>query len=369
MNLSIQAPGPVFLTGGSGRIGSYIVRGLSQAGYIVTSMDRVEPQFPVEGVKYIIGDITDFNFILEHINGAEALIHLAALPSPGMGSTREIMRINVLGTFNVFQAAVKRGLKKVIQASSINYLGIAYGVKMFRPKYFPVDEEHPSLISDAYSLSKKMDEEIADYFWLRDNMSSFSLRFPGVFSRSWLENWSTGRRKSYFEIVIQELEKKSPDERMKLIENVFEKSKDKEYRKAAKSWEDASEEEKIQWVTASCIIRAIRELYAYLELSDCLQGIIKCLQADIAGTYPLFLNGPDTGRKIETMRLARIFFPWVKEFRKELKGNEPLVSYQRAKSLIGFDPKFSLIEHWQLQESKEEKKNCPEKQAAFCSSP
>lgn len=343
MNISIKPGMPIMVTGGNGRIGSYVVKGLHEAGYIVKSLDRMKPKNPVPGVKYAIGDITDFNFLLDQMEEMVAVVHLAALPSPGLGSTREIMRINVLGAFHVFQAAVKKGLLKVVQASSINYLGIAYGKKMFRPEYFPVDEEHPGMISDAYSLSKKTDEDIAMYFWNRDDFSSISLRFPGVFDRSWLDENKFKPKKNYLEIILAELEKISEIQRTQLIEEVFAKCLNDEYRKKAKKWDEASDDEKLELARSGYIMKAVRELFAYLENSDCLQSIIKSLQSDLKGSYPLFVNAADTGKNIETIRLIKAFFPWVNNIKREFQGNEPLLSYEKAKKLIGFEPQFSLL--------------------------
>jgi nucleoside-diphosphate-sugar epimerase len=340
MNLSVGKGASVFLTGGSGVIGGYALKGLSDAGYRVTSFDRVEPKERKDGVEYVVGDINDFNFLMDHMNGMDAVVHLAALPSPDRGSTREIMRINVLGTFHVFQAAVKTGIKKIVQASSINYLGIAFGVKMFRPQYFPIDEEHPPCISDAYSLSKKMDEEIAEYFWSRDSFPSFSLRFPGMFDRYWLQNHGKG---DYFEKVIEEIEKMSEKDRISFVENIFDSSKELEFRRNAKKWSEANEDERMEWAKAGYTLKAVRDLFAYLEFSDCVQSLRKCLEADLDGTHPLFINGPDTGRKCETARIIRTFFPWVGEFKKPISGNEPLVSSDKARKLVGFSPEFSAI--------------------------
>ncbi|MBN1864941.1 MAG: NAD(P)-dependent oxidoreductase [Victivallales bacterium] len=333
----------IFVTGGTGRIGRHVVKGLADHGFKLTSLDRSIPKEHVEGVNYVFGDINDFNLVMDHIKGADAVVHLAALPSPGLGSTREIMNINVLGAFKVFQAAVKNGVGKVVQASSINYLGTAFGVRRFRPQYFPIDEMHASNVSDAYSLSKKMDEDIADYFWHRDSLPSFSLRFPAVISREWVKD--PRQCVGAFDKILSDLESLPNDRRMKYFEEVFEQSNSPEFSNRYNSAEkEGSEEQKYEWRKMGLAIKAMRGLFAYIEISDCVQSVLKALESDFKGSCPLYVNGPDTGRSCDTMRLIRIFFPEVKDIRGEIEGNSPLIDCSRARELIGFKPEFSLAE-------------------------
>lgn len=328
----------IFLTGGSGLIGRHVVKGLHNHGFRVISFDRAEPHERIEGVKYVIGDINDFNFLMDHMEGADYVVHLAALPNPSRGSSREIMRINVQGTFNTLQAAVKKGAKKIVQASSINYLGVSFGVKRFVPLYFPVDEEHPSCISDSYSLSKKICEEIAEYFWNRDGMTVFSLRFPNVFNEEAMLQRTTHRERA--EPVITYLEGLSREERCKYISDIFEADKTEHFQyKSPEEIANASEEVKTEWSRAQTIMRTRRGLNVYINVSDCAYCIIKCIESNAKGAFPLFVHAPDNDLGIETARLANAFFPEVSLFKRNLTGTEPLISTARAKEIINFDLK------------------------------
>ncbi len=104
--MKIAEDSKIFLTGSSGVIGSRIARHLHEWGRLIC-FDSNEPRDAVEGAEYHIGDVNDCNHLAELMAGADAVVHMAAIPTPSRGSSREIMRINVLGSFNVFSAAVQ----------------------------------------------------------------------------------------------------------------------------------------------------------------------------------------------------------------------------------------------------------------------
>ncbi|OGV36443.1 MAG: hypothetical protein A2X48_03560 [Lentisphaerae bacterium GWF2_49_21] len=331
----------VFVTGASGRIGKHVVRKLASSGYRVKSFDRAEPEQTLPDVEYAHGDINDFNFVLSHMKGADAVVHLAALPAPDRGTSQEVIRINVLGTFNVFRTAIENGVKKIVQASSINALGSAYGIKKFNVQYFPIDEEHHSSITDPYSLSKKMDEDIADYFWRREALSSFSLRFPGVMDTATFQFGHMDR-----ELILRaitELEEMPVDERMKLIEDVF-----KDMESVIQGWKKGKISEmedpvlQMKMIKARIILWARKNFWTYLDYNDCAQSVLKSLQADVKGSHALFLSAKSNGTAFDTMRLIKVFFPEVKEFKKEIKGFEPAVSIDKAVKMIGFAPEYVI---------------------------
>jgi len=331
----------VFVTGASGRIGKVVVKKLASSGYRVKSFDRAEPEQTLPDVEYANGDINDFNFLLGHMKGADAVVHLAALPSPDRGTSQEIFRINVLGTFNVFRTAVENGVKKIVQASSINALGSAYGIKKFNVSYFPIDEEHPSSITDPYSLSKKMDEDIADYFWRRESLSSFSLRFPGVMDTATFQ--FRHMDKDLIMRAIAELEETGVEERMKQIDEVF-----NDMDSVIQGWKQGKISEmkdpvlQMKMIKARIILWARKNFWTYLDYNDSALSVLKSLQADVKGSHPLFVNSDNYGTDIDTMRLVKVFFPEVKEFKREIKGTEPAVSIDKAVKMIGFKPEFNI---------------------------
>ena len=169
----------VLVTGGLGLVGRSVVRRLAERDYTVRVIDRHGGEC-VEGVECITCDINDYAAVREQVRGQDAIIHLAAIPNPAGASGTEIFRINCAGTFNVYEAAAVEGIRRIATASSINWLGYYYGVKDFPIQYFPIDEEHPGITTDAYSFSKQVTEEIAAYYWRREGISSTCLRMPAV---------------------------------------------------------------------------------------------------------------------------------------------------------------------------------------------
>ena len=105
----------------------------------------------------------DFGALKAQMQGCEAVVHLAAFRGPGMAPGQAVFHVNVAGTFNVYEAAAQAGIKRVVQASSINAIGCGWSIDEIHPQYFPIDEDHPRITNDPYSFSKQMVEDIADY--------------------------------------------------------------------------------------------------------------------------------------------------------------------------------------------------------------
>ena len=115
----------VVVTGGSGRIGSYVVAELAQAGHQLTVLDQVAPSQPITDVQYRRGDHEDLGQVMEVCAGADAIIHLSAIPGPRTFPNVTVFRANVMGTFNVHEAAVLLNVPFVISTSSQSAYGFA----------------------------------------------------------------------------------------------------------------------------------------------------------------------------------------------------------------------------------------------------
>ncbi|MGH2351482.1 MAG: NAD-dependent epimerase/dehydratase family protein [Chloroflexota bacterium] len=173
----------ILVTGGAGRIGSYVVAELVRAGHEVVAFDQVRPGRPgqrLEGVRYRVGDHEDVGQVLEVAAGMDAIAHLSAIPGPRTYPNATVFRTNVMGTFNVHEAAVLAGVPLVVSASSQSTYGFAWQHRPFLPKYLPLDESHPDLSQDAYGLSKMVGEEIAHGFHRRCDLRVCSIRPPWV---------------------------------------------------------------------------------------------------------------------------------------------------------------------------------------------
>jgi nucleoside-diphosphate-sugar epimerase len=168
----------VVVTGASGGIGRALVRDLKAHGYGVRGVDRVPS--PDSGVPMVLADLTDLGEVYGVLRGADAVIHMGAIPDAGGHPDEVVFRNNVLGTFNIVLAAEALGLDRVVWASSVCAMGALYDPPHTAPLYLPLDEEHPLLPPDCYGLSKLVGEEICRLTSRRSKTVTVSLRFSWV---------------------------------------------------------------------------------------------------------------------------------------------------------------------------------------------
>lgn len=167
----------VLVTGSDGRIGRVTVNELLEHGYEVTAADK----FPTQKWRTKQVDFEDLGQVIGVMHGHDAVIHLAAIPTPTVHTAEVVFRNNVMSTFNVLEAATILGIKNVVLASSVSALGYAYRHREFSPLEIPIDESHPLLSQDTYGLSKMVGEELAEGFLRRTpDMSLSSMRFTLV---------------------------------------------------------------------------------------------------------------------------------------------------------------------------------------------
>lgn len=183
----------VFFTGGSGKAGRHVVAYLAERGHRVMTVDRVALGHP--GVHDLIADITDagqmYSAMQAHAGfdefetgrGAQtfdAVVHFAAVPRMLLAPDTETWRVNVVGTYNVIEAAVKMGVRKIIVASSETTYGICFADGTVLPKVLPLDEDYPIDPMDSYGLSKKVNEVTAQGFQRRSGADIYALRIGNV---------------------------------------------------------------------------------------------------------------------------------------------------------------------------------------------
>ncbi|MHC1551581.1 NAD-dependent epimerase/dehydratase family protein [Phyllobacterium sp. K27] len=183
----------IVFTGGTGKAGKHVIKYLTDNGYDVLNIDLTPLDQP--GVNTLIADITDsgqmFNALSSHFgfNGYEtgsgpapidAVVHFAAVPRVLIKPDNETFQINTIGTYNVIEAAVKLGIKKVIIASSETTYGVCFaeGDKDFH--YFPLDEDYDVDPMDSYGLSKLVNEKTARAFAMRYAADIYALRIGNV---------------------------------------------------------------------------------------------------------------------------------------------------------------------------------------------
>lgn len=187
----------ILFTGGSGKAGRHVVAYLAAAGHRVLNLDRVPLRHP--GVADLIADITDsgqmFNAMSAYAHGDEledgrghrpfdAVVHFAAIPALMIAPDNETYRVNVMGTYNVLEAAVKSGIRKVIIASSETTYGVCFSDGQTDPAYLPLDEAYPIDPMDSYGMSKKVNEVTAAAFQRRSGADIYALRIGNVMEPS-----------------------------------------------------------------------------------------------------------------------------------------------------------------------------------------
>ena len=171
----------IAVTGGSGKLGRHVVRRLTADGHQVLNLDRAGDRSP--GLAIV--DLRDYGQVLDVLlglddrhTGFDAVVHLGAIPAPGILPDAATFENNMLSTYNVFQAARRAGIKKVVYASSETVLGLPFDVD---PPYIPVDEEYPARPESTYSLVKHLEEQMAIELTRWDpELSIVALRFSNV---------------------------------------------------------------------------------------------------------------------------------------------------------------------------------------------
>lgn len=183
----------IMFTGGSGKAGRHVVDYLVRQGHQVLNIDAKPLDNP--NVRTLITDITDsgqvFNAFSSYMGlhefdpslraqPVDAIVHFAAIPRIMITPDNELFRINTMGTYNVIEAAVKLGIKKIVIASSETTYGLVFANEPRNPAYFPLDEDYDVDPMDSYALSKVINEKTARAFALRSGIDIYALRIGNV---------------------------------------------------------------------------------------------------------------------------------------------------------------------------------------------
>ncbi len=281
----------VIFTGGSGKAGRHVVQYLVDAGYRVLNLDTKPLDNPA--VRTLITDITDsgqvFNALTSYTGLHEfdhdlrpekidAVVHFAAIPRIMITPDNEVYRVNVMGTYNIIEAAAKLGIPKVIIASSETTYGIVFANGHRDPEYFPLDEEYPVDPMDSYALSKIINEKTAQAFARRTGTDIYAIR----------------------------------------IGNVIEPH---EYAKFPGFFADPGFRKRITW--------------SYIDARDLGQIIRLGIEKDGLGFQVFNAAQDDCSSDLPTAELLKRFYPDV-PVRRELGTYESLLSNRKARELLGF---------------------------------
>jgi nucleoside-diphosphate-sugar epimerase len=279
----------IAVTGGSGKIGRAVVDLAVAQGHFVVSIDRVAPpaeQAARDAVEFVEAELIDYASFEKAIEGCDALIHMAAIPSPRGFPDHVVHNNNVVSSYNALSAAARLGIMRVCQASSINATGASYS-RWPRYDYFPLDEQHPTYNEDAYSLSKWVCEQQADSFVrLYETMTIASLRFHGVV----------------------------PD------------------RTAATSRPS----------TPDSLHARARGLWGYTLLEAAARACLASVTASFTGHEALYIVAEETSMDEASATLKERYFPGV-PVRGELRGRESFYSSAKAEKLLGWKHDLAAV--------------------------
>jgi nucleoside-diphosphate-sugar epimerase len=274
----------IVVTGGYGKLGAEVVRGLGAAGHDVFVLDAVGAR--AENFTRI--DLTNYGSVVDALSsvdgrydGLDAVVHLAAIPAGGLETDSATFHNNMNATFNVFQAARRAGIKSIVYASSETLLGIPFEID---PPYLPVDEDYPSRPESMYSVVKHLEEELATKLCRWDpELSITGLRFSNVLDASDYVNQPT-------------------------------------------------------WDTDPALRRW--NLWGYIDTRDAAQAVLRALEAKLPGFDTFVIANADTVMSRPSAELAAEVFPNV-PLKHELVGTETLLSIDKARRLLGYEPTHS----------------------------
>jgi nucleoside-diphosphate-sugar epimerase len=269
----------IVVTGGSGKAGRAVIKDLVEHDYEVLNVDLVPPRERL--CPYLKADLTDLGQTFEVLQGADAVVHLGAIPAPGLQPAEVTFRNNTLSTYNIFSVAVSLHLQRVVWASSETTLGLPFDRE--RPAYAPIDEEHPRYPESSYALSKVLAEEMAHQFNRWSGIPFVGLRFSNI-----MEPQDYARFPAF--------------------------SADPTLRK---------------W-----------NLWGYVDARDVAQSCRLALEAAITGAEVFIIAAADTVMKRPSRELLAEVFPEV-PLRGEIGEFETLLSITKARRLLGYDPEYS----------------------------
>jgi nucleoside-diphosphate-sugar epimerase len=177
----------LLITGSRGKVGRATVAAAQAAGHQVTAVDldrpnfdRAEPGAP----RYQQADLTDAGaaYALLARTRFDAVIHGAAIPEPTGNPPHVVFHNNLMGTFNLLEAAVRLGVSRFVNVSSETVPGFFFPERPWLPDYLPIDEEHPVRPQDPYALAKAFSEQLCDAAVARSDIKVISIR------PSWVQN-------------------------------------------------------------------------------------------------------------------------------------------------------------------------------------
>jgi nucleoside-diphosphate-sugar epimerase len=274
----LRALSRVVVTGASGKAGRAVVRDLLEHELEVVAVDVVP--LAESPAAVLLADLTDFGQTVECLAGADAVVHLAAIPAPGIRTEETTFRTNTLSTYNVFEAARLHGLRRVVWASSETILGLPF--EREQPAYAPIDEDHPAYPESSYALSKLLSEELGRQLHRWTGTPCVALRFSNIMEPHDYEHFPA-------------------------------------------YWDDPSLR---RW-----------NLWGYVDARDVAKSCRLALEADV-GAEHFIVAAADTVMNRPSRELMAEVYPSV-PYRPTAGDFDTLLSIQKARRLLGYEPRWS----------------------------
>ena len=272
----------IAVTGGTGKAGRWVVADLREHGHDVLNVD-----WRSDGSDHglcLVADLTDPGQARDALTGMDAIVHLAAIPAPGLRPESETFRINAVSTYNVFASAVAHRVRRVVWASSETVLGLPFDEP---PEFAPIDESHPPRPESSYALSKLLGEHMAAQAARRSGIPFVGLRISNIME---------------------------PDD----------------YARFPSFWDDP-------------LLRKWN-LWGYVDARDVAGAIRAALDAPVAGAEVCIIAADDTVMTRPSADLMAEVYPTV-PMRRAVAGHETLLAIDRARSVLGYRPEHRWRDH------------------------
>jgi nucleoside-diphosphate-sugar epimerase len=271
----------VVVTGGSGKAGRWVVRDLRDHGHAVLNVDLAH-----DGSDHglcVLADLTDLGQVHDVVAGADAVVHLAAIPAPELRAAGETFRNNAVSTYNVLAAAVAQRVGRVVWASSETVLGLPFDMP---PAFAPIDESHPPRPESSYALSKLVGETMADQLARQSGIPFLGLRISNIMEPQDYQRFPTFQ----------------DDARLR------------------------------KW-----------NLWGYVDARDVAQAVRLGLTRDWTGAEVCIVAAADTVMRRPSIELLAEVYPEV-PLRRPVDGRETLLAIDRARQLLGYAPAHSWLD-------------------------
>jgi nucleoside-diphosphate-sugar epimerase len=292
----------IIVTGGTGRLGRYVIKELVEHGHDVLSIDTVVPS--EQACPSLALDLAEVKGLLSVFDSADAVMHLARIPfpytgngydpasglwkSPDLAADTERFCRNVTISYNVLVASLEAGVKRIVSGSSLAVYGLYYPSCPNAPDYLPIDENHPLIPQDPYGMTKLVGEKLCDSFARKNEIQIASLRFALI----------------------------ATDEQYPIL---LERRKDPLWRGTGALW-------------------------SYIDVRDAAVACRLAIESDFSGHEPFNICAPKTILTEPTLELVQRYLPHVKLVKSGLKDNWCGYDAGKAESILGFRAVHLLVD-------------------------